>query len=101
MDIGVIEHRVAAAEHRAVLAGLALEEHIDQPAAQIIAVRTVRQVETGIGDRIPDPVGIERMVHDPMANPEPAADARRVADDDHLGAVELDTGGTGGDRGVL
>ena len=100
VHVGVVEHGVAAAVHGAVLAGLALEEHVDQAALQVARVRTLGQVQAGVADRRPDAVGVQGVLHHRVADAVAAADAAGVADDDDLRLVELDAGGAGGDRGV-
>src|SRR5579859_4994512 len=92
VHVRVVEHGVAAPPNLAVLARLALEEDVHQPAAQVVRVRPVRQAEAGVLDGRPDPVGVQRVAHDRVPDPVPAADAAHVAGHDHLGAVEFDPG---------
>ena len=61
--------------------------------------RPLGQVEAGVADRVPDAVGVERVLHHRVADPVAAADAAGVADHDDLRLVELDARGAGGDRG--
>src|SRR3954453_10865387 len=93
VDVRVVQHRVPAAADEAVLGCLALEENVDQPAVEVLGARALREVEPGGADRVPDAVGVERVLHHRVADPVAAADAGRVADHDHLGAVELDPRG--------
>src|SRR5204863_215705 len=75
-------------------------ERVDQPAAQVGVVRAVGQVQPGVADRRPDPVGVEGVAHDAVADPVPAADPAGVAHHDDLRAVQLDARGAGRHRRV-
>src|SRR5262249_51153147 len=90
VHVGVIKHGVAAPAYLAVLARLALQEHVDEPSAEVSRVRPVGQVEAGVLDRRPDPVGGERVAHDRMPDPVPAADASGVAGHHDLRTIEFD-----------
>ena len=54
--------------------------------------RALRQIEPGIADRIVDAVDVERVLHDAVADTVTPAGAVAVAEQDDLGAVELDPG---------
>ena len=98
VHVGVVEHRVAAAAYRAVLARLALEEDVDQSVPQLPWMRTVGEiVEPGVAYRRPDAVGVESVAHDRVPDAVPPADASHVAHNDDLRAVQLHAGGAGSD----
>src|SRR4051795_1010409 len=54
VHVGVVEHGVAPAVDRPVLAHFALEEDVDQPALEVRGPRPVGQVETRVHDGLPD-----------------------------------------------
>src|SRR5699024_10681604 len=75
MHVGVVEHRVAASTHGAVLTGFTFEEDVHQTVAQIRGMRPLRQLETRVADRVPDAVGVHGIVHHRMADAVVAAHA--------------------------
>src|SRR5699024_7388714 len=100
MHVGVVEHRVAASTHGAVLTGFTFEEDVHQTVAQIRGMRPLRQLEARVADRIPNAVRVHGIVHHRMADAVVAAHATGIADDDDLGAVQLNARGARRDRGV-
>ena len=51
-------------------------------------------------DRLPDAVGVQRVLHHRVTDAVPAADPAGVADHDHLRLVQLDPRRAGGDRRI-
>jgi Restriction endonuclease len=94
VHVGVIEHRVAPSPDLAILTGLALQEHVDQPPVQIPRMRPLRQLQPGVPDRRPDPIGIQRVPHHRVPDPVPPADPAHVPGHDHLRPVQLHPGRT-------
>src|SRR6476469_1207598 len=74
VHVRVVEHGIASPAYLTVLRRLALAEHIDQASVEVGGARTLRQVETGVGGRLPDTVGVQRVAHHRMADPVPTAD---------------------------
>lgn len=99
VHIGVVEHRITTAADRSVLAGLALQEHVDELTVQVARVRPLRKFESGVTDRRPDAVLVERILHHAVADPVASADATCVTDDNDLSTVQLDAGRAGCNRG--
>ena len=63
VHVGVVEHRIAPPPDLAVLAGLALEEHVDQPPVQVGRMRPLWQLQARLADRRPDAISIQRVAH--------------------------------------
>ena len=76
----------ASAQARGAI-GLALDEAVDELAAEVARARTLRQVEAGVADAVVDTVDVERVLHHAVADAEAPAGAARVAEEDDLPAV--------------
>src|SRR4029079_884649 len=61
--VGVVEHDLAPGMQLAGAIGLAFHEAVDELALEVAGPRTLRQLETGIADRIVDAVDVERVLH--------------------------------------
>ena len=100
VNVGIVQHDLAAPTQAGSAVGLALDEAVHQPVAEIGSARPLRQVEAGIADAVVDAVDVERVPHHAVADAKATAGPRRVAEEDDLAAVELDAGRARGDRGV-
>src|SRR3954454_3537629 len=73
VHVGVVEHDVAPAADPACRVGLALAEDGDHTSAQVLGPGPLRQLEARVADGLPHPVSIEGVLHDAVADLEPAA----------------------------
>ena len=80
VDVGIVEHDLAAAAQRAAPVGLAFHEAVDDAPAEVLGARALRQVEAGIADRSVDAFHIERILHHGVTDSVTPAGTRLVAD---------------------
>ena len=91
VNIGVVEHHLPLPPEPAGGIGLALDEDVDQSAAEIRGLRALGQLESGGTNGLVDPFDVERVVHHAVPGPIAAADLG-VAHHDRLRLVEFDAG---------
>src|SRR5262249_26998493 len=68
MHVGIVQHDLPPPAQGALAVCLALDEAVDQLAAKVFRPRTLGQLEPGVADTVIDAVGVERILHDAMAD---------------------------------
>src|SRR5262245_22216881 len=69
----------------AAVVGLALEETVDHAPLKVLRTGPVSQVESGVADGPVDPVDVEGVLHDTVADAVAPTRARAIAHKDDLG----------------
>ncbi len=93
MNVGIIEHDLAAATQPAGAVGFAFHEAVDELAVEIARSRPLGKVEPGIADRVVNSVDVQRVPHHAVPDPVAASGAVLVAEQNDLRLIEFDTDG--------
>src|SRR5262249_43891428 len=89
MNVGIIEHNLAATPQTPRPIGLAFDEAIDKLAIQVRSARSIRKAQAGITNCVINTVDVERILHHAMANSVAATRASLVAKQNDLRLVEF------------
>ena len=87
--VGIIEHDLAAAAQPGAGIGLAFQETVHHPAAQVFGAGAFGKRQPGIADGVIDAVHMQRILHHRVADPVAPAGAGAVAEQDNLRPVQL------------
>src|SRR5476651_155936 len=68
VDVGIVEHDLPPSARQAGTISFAFHEAIDDTALEIFRTRSLRQLYSGVTDRVIDAVDIERVFHHGMAD---------------------------------